>query len=100
MSDAREQTKPRPWQHEALPGKAGKVMNGTRLSTLEEARAAKPKVAVLWPNLPLASVGITRIGEGYGLKVNLKRSVPANQLPTHVDGVAVVTEVTGETRPL
>jgi hypothetical protein len=72
-------------------------MTGTK-STLEEARAAKAKAAQLLEALPLVGIGITRVGEGYGLKVNLSRSVCKGQLPTHVDGVPILAEVVGEIR--
>ena len=67
-------------------------------STLEQARAAKSKAAALLAALPVVGVGITRVGDGYGLKVNLSESVAADALPEHVDGVPVKTEVVGEIR--
>jgi hypothetical protein len=73
-------------------------MAGTRVSTLEEARAAKAKAAQLLCALPVVGIGITRVGEGYGVKVNLSRSVCADQLPTEVDGVPIHAEVVGEIR--
>jgi hypothetical protein len=73
-------------------------MIGTNASTLEEARAAKAKVAQILHELPLVGIGITRVGEGYGVKVNLSRCVSPAQLPTHVDGVPLQVEVVGEIR--
>ena len=67
-------------------------------TTLEQARTAKAKAAVLLRALPLAGVGITRIGAGYGLKVNLSENVAAGSVPDDVDGVPVTTEVVGEIR--
>lgn len=73
-------------------------MLGTKGSTLEEARAAKAKAMQLLNDLPLVGIGITRVGEGYGLKVNLSKSVGKEKMPTHVDQVPIVTEVVGEIR--
>ena len=50
-------------------------MATSNTTTLEEARAAKPKAAALLSALPVVGIGITRIGGGYGLKVNLSESV-------------------------
>jgi hypothetical protein len=85
-----------PRLHDARKG--CKVMAGTKISTLEEARAAKAKAAQLLRALPLVGIGITRIGEGYGVKVNLSRSICTDQLPTEVDGVPIQAEVVGEIR--
>jgi hypothetical protein len=64
-------------------------------ATLEEARAAKPKAAALLAALPVVGVGITRIGDGYGLKVNLSESVAENAVPKYLDSVPIKTEVVG-----
>lgn len=69
-----------------------------RTFTLEEARAAKAKAVKALAALPLAGVGITRMGEGYGLKVNLSESVAAGEVPQDVDGVPVKMEVVGVIR--
>lgn len=66
--------------------------------TLEAARAAKSKAAALLAKLPLVGVGITKIGDGYGLKVNLSESVADNAVPAHVDDVPIKLEVVGEIR--
>jgi len=81
-----------------LPGEAGEVMSGTNGSTLEEARAAKTKAVHQLNVLPVVGVGITRVGDGYGLKVNLSQCVAPGQIPCHVDGVPLVAEVVGEIR--
>jgi hypothetical protein len=73
-------------------------MAKTNTSTLEQARAAKAKAVATLAALPLASVGITRIGPGYGLKVNLSENVAAGAVPEHLDGVPIMTEVVGEIR--
>ncbi len=68
--------------------------------TLDQARAAKPLAATVFQSLAtVVGVGITRIGDGYGLKVNLQ-SQPAGAatLPTEVGGVPVRVEVTGQPR--
>jgi len=73
-------------------------MAAAKGATLEEARAAKSKAAALLARLPVVGVGITRIGEGYGLKVNLSESVAAGAVPEHVDDVPIKMEVVGELR--
>ncbi len=70
--------------------------------TLEAARAAKPTVQRVFADLAdVVGVGITRVGEGYGVKVNL-RAPPAPQvtLPAEVAGVPVRVEVVGPIRKL
>ncbi|MFN0016702.1 MAG: hypothetical protein ACKVP0_00500 [Pirellulaceae bacterium] len=67
-------------------------------TTLEEARAAKPKAAALLAALPVVGVGITRIGDGYGLKVNLSEIVATGAVPEQVDGVPIKTEMVGTIR--
>ena len=65
--------------------------------TLDQARQAKPRAIEVFGGLAeVAGVGITRIGTGYGLKVNLARA-PADELalPAKVDGVPVRVEVVG-----
>ena len=63
--------------------------------TLDQARAAKAKALTLFSALaPVIGVGLTRIGEGYGLKVNLERK-PTAPLPADVDGVPIRVEVVG-----
>ena len=71
-------------------------------ATLESARAAKPAVQEVFAGLgEVVGVGITRIGDGYGVKVNL-RSAPAAgvELPAEVEGVPVRVEVVGTIRKL
>jgi hypothetical protein len=65
--------------------------------TLDEARAAKGPAQTLFQSLaPVVGVGITRIGDGYGLKVNLQSAPPeGTRLPGEVDGVPVRVEVVG-----
>jgi hypothetical protein len=63
--------------------------------TLDEARAAKSEAATVFGSLAdVVGVGITRIGEGYGLKINLREKVAA-ALPTEIAGVPIQVEVVG-----
>jgi len=69
-------------------------------ATLEEARAAKSHAHEVFDRLaPVAGVGITRVADGYGVKVNLQRAPdPGVVLPGEVDGVPVRVEVVGVIR--
>lgn len=68
--------------------------------SLERARAAKARALELFSKFgEVVGVGLTRIGDGYGIKVNL--SSPAareDSLPKEVDGVPVQVEVVGTIR--
>lgn len=67
--------------------------------TLEEARAAKEHVRQVLSSIQtyVVGLGVTRVGNGYGLKVNLRRTVPSDiQLPSKVDNVPIIFEVVGE----
>jgi hypothetical protein len=67
--------------------------------TIEQARAAKARALALFERLaPVVGVGITRIGDGYGLKVNLRELPPGAALPDAVEGVPVKVEVVGPIR--
>lgn len=46
---------------------------------------------------PVVGVGITRVGDGYGVKVNLSKR-PSARLPAQVDGVPVRVEIVGVIR--
>lgn len=76
--------------------KTKRIMAKAKAITLEQARAAKSKAVAMLSALPLAGVGITRIGTGYGLKVNLSESVHPGSVPEQVDGVPIKTEVVGK----
>ena len=69
-------------------------------TTLDQARAAKAKVLAAFGHDPsVVGVGITRIGEGYGVKLNLEAPpAPDAHLPEDVDGVPVRVEVVGTIR--
>jgi len=66
--------------------------------TLDEVRAVKETAMDafkgLCPDALVRGIGITSIGEGYGLKINLE-SKPVGMWPTEVNGVPVVFEVVG-----
>jgi hypothetical protein len=69
-------------------------------SSLDQARAAKAHVLeVFGRTAHVVGVGITKIGDGYGVKVNLE-SLPANDqpLPQVIDGVPVRIDVVGEVK--
>jgi len=78
------------------------MMANIHIHTLDEARAAKPRALAVFKSLAtVVGVGITRVENGYGLKVNLLAAPPADALlPTEVDGVPVRLEVVGRIRPL
>ena len=65
-------------------------------TTLDEARAAKAKVAAWLADPSVVGVGITRIGDGYGIKVNLSHIVSDDLIPEDIDGVPVRSEVVGK----
>ncbi len=73
----------------------------TARPTLEQARAAKQKAAIVFRDIVGdVAVGITSLGgDAYGLKVNL--TSPPDEgvtLPTEVDGVPVQIDVVGKIR--
>jgi len=62
---------------------------------LDEVRAVKAEAQKAYGQLArVVGVGITRIGDGYGLKINLE-SAPAAAVPTAFKGVPVRVEVVG-----
>ncbi len=69
-------------------------------TTLHQARAATAKVLAAYRhNRSVVGVGITRIGAGYGVKLNLQAPpAPEAVLPEEVDGVPVRVEVVGTIR--
>jgi hypothetical protein len=66
-------------------------------NTLEEAEAAKEKAKQLFTDN--VGVGITRLGDGYAVKVNLRNPIadPKN-VPESIEGVPVRFEVVGQIR--
>jgi len=69
--------------------------------SLERARAAKAAIQKSLETLEtVTGVGITRVGDDYAVKVNLREAGPAEAgIPSHVDGVPVRVEITGVIRP-
>ena len=69
-------------------------------ATLDEARAAKGRAMEVFGKLAeVVGVGVTRVGEGYGVKVNLREQPGRGvQLPAAVAGVPVRVEVVGAIR--
>ena len=68
---------------------------------LDEARAAKERAKVLFAKkASVVGIGLTRVGDGYGVKVNLD-APPAEDanLPEAIDGVPIRIEVIGPIRP-
>ncbi len=66
-------------------------------STLDQARTAKTKAAkVFGRKANVVGVGITEIGGGYGVKVNLREAPePGTDFPESVEGVPVQVEIVG-----
>ena len=63
--------------------------------TIEQAHAAKDKAKQLFREN--VGVGITRVDDGYAVKVNLENPMPADEsVPTSIDGVPVRIEVVGK----
>lgn len=70
-----------------------------RPAPLEEARAAKRRVAELLADLPeLEGVGVTFLDDGFAVKVNLRRMPSSCDIPAEIDGVPVLVEVVGPIR--
>lgn len=68
--------------------------------SLERARAAKERTLELFSKLgDVVGIGLTRIDDQYGLKVNLSSArKDLSSLPREVDGVRVKVEVVGTIR--
>jgi hypothetical protein len=65
------------------------------------ARAAKSALTNRLSGEPgVVGIGLARQANDYVLKVNLVDPTAAPRVPENVDGVRVVTEVTGAVRPL
>ena len=64
---------------------------------LEQARAAKESARALLAALPgVVGVGITKVGEDYALKVNLREPLPRGvSAPARIGDVPVRVEVVG-----
>ncbi len=72
-----------------------------RRVSLDEARAAKPEVMRRFGEIgEVVGIGISRLGGDYAVKVNLSTPIqPGVDVPTHVEGVPIIVEVTGPIRP-
>ena len=72
-----------------------------KTATFDEARAAKARALEIFRRLgAVASVGITRVDDGYGLKVNIRGPLrPGVSPPTAVEGVPVRVGVVGAVGP-
>ncbi len=70
------------------------------MATLDQARAAKSKVFDLCrARARVVGVGIAKVSDGYGLKVNLEEPpLPGVVLPAVVDDVPVRVTVVGKVR--
>jgi hypothetical protein len=65
-------------------------------ATLESARQAKAKLNSILDGVGnVVGIGITRVGVGFGVKVNLSDGADAALVPSEVEGVPVIVEVTG-----
>ncbi len=66
-------------------------------ANIEKARAAKALVLSRVTGVPQVNgVGLIRVGEGYGVKINLAEPLEVGtELPEEVDGVPVVVEFIG-----
>jgi len=65
--------------------------------TIDDARAAKQRALEVFRALAdVVGIGITRIGEGYGLKVNLRQPPEGGvALPDKIDRVPIRIEIVG-----
>jgi hypothetical protein len=69
------------------------------VASLAQARAAKARALEIFSRFgEVVGVGLVRVGEGYGVKVNLQSASTKNPLPRSVDGVPVTVEVVGSIR--
>jgi hypothetical protein len=67
------------------------------MASLDEARAARDKVAARFADHPLLNgVGIARVPSGFGVKLNFARRPDGVRLPDCVDGVPLEVDVIGE----
>jgi hypothetical protein len=74
-----------------------KIMSrGMRPISLERAQAAKKAALQRFKKLPsLTGVGITRVGGGYAIKLNLREPIePGVTFPADIDGVPLCVEIT------
>lgn len=65
--------------------------------SIEQARQAKQSAKSVLAKVPgVVGVGLTKVGDDYALKVNLRETLPANiTVPEHIEGVPVRVEIVG-----
>ena len=68
--------------------------------TIDQARAAKAKAKTELAGVPgVMGIGLTKIGDDYALKINLREALPSDvRLPESIEGVPVQAEVVGPIR--
>lgn len=68
-------------------------------ASLAQARAAKARALKIFSRFgDVVGIGLVRLGEGYGVKVNLQSQPRKDPMPRSVDGVPVTVEVIGPIR--
>ena len=68
-------------------------------ASLDQARAAKPAALKIFRRIgEVVGVGLVRLGDGYGVKVNLQSCPTSVSVPESVNGVPVTVEITGPIR--
>lgn len=69
-------------------------------TTLEAARAAKTKLRERLDGVQeLRGIGLTKVGDGYAVKVNLAGQSPGLHIEDEIDGVPIIVEVVGNIHP-
>jgi hypothetical protein len=65
--------------------------------SIERARVAKAHVLERFEKVPqVGAVGLIRVGEGYGLKINLSEPLKSGEaIPPEFEGVPILIDVTG-----
>lgn len=68
--------------------------------TIGQARAAKDVAKTALTGVPgVVGIGLTKVGDDYALKVNLREALPGNmRVPERIAGVPVKVEVVGPIR--
>ncbi|MGB0093061.1 MAG: hypothetical protein WBP81_11085 [Solirubrobacteraceae bacterium] len=70
------------------------------MATLDQARAAQHQLLErLAAETVVNGIGITRVGDDYGVKVNLRERSAQLDIPASVGGVQVTVEVVGRIVP-
>lgn len=68
--------------------------------TIDQARAAKDVAKTELAGVPgVVGIGLTKVGDDYALKINLREPLPGNvHVPPSIAGVPVRVEVVGSIR--